>query len=809
MILYYDLYIITMFKLDILLVYLCYKFKKFYKFFKKFFINKYFLYNFSLQALVKKAYMLKTNSLKIGLIKTGGLNSSFFFKNLHLKRKKKLLHFYFKNFNIMKSNFQFKIKKLIIKKIDNILTFGMKYKILLKKNNFFKRVDTLTLTNSSSNISVLGLSDNQFFKNNNILTRLNRLKWVQFKASKYYKFSYKGKYNRKKNLFANRCFFYTLPYSSINFLQKKQNNWLRLKKFKKIRKPKKIRIYTNKRFSIDFKFIFNGKSFTYKKLNFFKNLENFWLQKKIYLANKEKKLLFLKLQHTPIFKSVNTKFLKKRKNVRNILTRSGIYVYKHLFFYIFFLLKQRTRVFKFLPLKSYLTEYVYWIKIKKQMNFLTKYYNYIVLYHIYSVKIHKLIINRHLFFKKTTILVSKNTLFNRKKKFYSKKKRSRTYKSKFFLQKLTNLTPTLFLKKRISILHLLYIKVFKKYLKYKNLLLKKFVRKIKTILYKNRKTSKRLAKVRRRVKGSFYSFKHFLWGDLRNVLYLLKFSLIHKNINFLRYVHLTDTSNSIIKNYSLPLNKRIFLKQKLINTNLINYYFNAYKKYTNIKYTLKLSLSEKKLKLKRNKTRIIFLNISDPLLGKLRETRKLHWKLFKTGKLNERRYSKFLIKMVYNKFINFNQNIFILLIFQLFGRLFSWHHITLIFDYRLYTINGLPSSDLLIKKGDIFESTISFYYKLIQKWFLLSNKKYLNRVKRWSFINYCRYKNPFLKKRKKLPKILKKLPLSIKSAKNWWLIDYSIHCAILNQDSSQFNTASSLNITNSTVVKLYNWRYVP
>jgi hypothetical protein len=186
-----------------------------------------------------------------------------------------------------------------------------------------------------------------------------------------------------------------------------------------------------------------------------------------------------------------------------------------------------------------------------------------------------------------------------------------------------------------------------------------------------------------------------------------------------------------------------------------------------------------------------------------------HVNSVKTKKLNERRYSKFLKKTIYHRCSGVARSMLILLIFQIFGRLFSWHHLQLIITYKLYIINGLQYHNLSLKNGDLVEATISFYYKLLQKWFTLSNKKYLHRIKRWSFINYCRYRNPLLKKKKKLPKILKKLPIAFKSSKNLWLIDHSLHCAVFNNNSSQLNIASNLNIYNSTLLKLYNWRYVP
>lgn len=112
---------------------------------------------------------------------------------------------------------------------------------------------------------------------------------------------------------------------------------------------------------------------------------------------------------------------------------------------------------------------------------------------------------------------------------------------------------------------------------------------------------------------------------MKKYFLLFKYKLNYKKINTIKHVNINYIllKNPIKKNI-FSLNKRIFLRKRLINANIMNYFYKSYKKYTNINYNKLKCLKKNIFKQFKKKKKITFLNFDKPLLEKLRETRKIH-----------------------------------------------------------------------------------------------------------------------------------------------------------------------------------------
>lgn len=300
-------------------------------------------------------------------------------------------------------------------------------------------------------------------------------------------------------------------------------------------------------------------------------------------------------------------------------------------------------------------------------------------------------------------------------------------------------------------------------------------------------------------------FLNFKKNWYRNLLVYSKSLLkvtFNRQLNFTKLNKFSLLKFRVNNSSKISINSRIFINKNLIREHILKFYNKSLKTSSFLK-------KNKFYKFNTTTKSIIFLNLNISLLGKLRRARKVHWNLHKTGKLNERRYQNYLKKSVNLISKNFKKNGLLILFFQLFNRVISWRHANDLLNLQLFLVNGaiLLSKEITLASGDLVETPVGLGVSVFYRWYKFNFKKYYNRVKRWAHLNYCQYLNPKLKKKKNIPKILKKLPIFFKFSNHLFLVDHSLSCAVVSPGFENNKKQIFKDIEFSTILKLYNWRY--
>ena len=259
---------------------------------------------------------------------------------------------------------------------------------------------------------------------------------------------------------------------------------------------------------------------------------------------------------------------------------------------------------------------------------------------------------------------------------------------------------------------------------------------------------------------------------------------------------------------NFTINQRIFLSKKIMKKSLWDFFYKSGK---TIKQDYKNLINSRQLTFPHfltNSTRnITFLNANKPLLWKMRKARYAHWDLRVRGKLNEWRYHKFLgteLHVLACKDTNLYLNIILL---RTYTCILSWRQMILLIKHNLILCNGAPfKSTHSLVRGDIVELPI-FIKPRNDKDDLNYFNKIIKRSKRLAYKSFLAFKNKFIRKHEKVPKIFKKLPVGSKFLGSSIAWDRNISAFGVIYDFNAFKHDHEVNITYSSVLTLQNWRY--
>lgn len=185
---------------------------------------------------------------------------------------------------------------------------------------------------------------------------------------------------------------------------------------------------------------------------------------------------------------------------------------------------------------------------------------------------------------------------------------------------------------------------------------------------------------------------------------------------------------------------------------------------------------------------------------KLRKSRNVHWSVIYSKTIKKRRYINF--NKFSLKFINIFFDKFIPFIVYLNSYYISWYNIQKITKLlKLYNIN--------LKKKSIFQLPIFLNYFI--NWKLSKKKKiYLKKkVGRWSFLNFKKFCQPWLQKKKNFPKVVKKLFPKLNILVKDLYYDYNIGSLLILKKQLSKNIPFINNIYNNYLLKLNTFRYKP
>lgn len=151
------------------------------------------------------------------------------------------------------------------------------------------------------------------------------------------------------------------------------------------------------------------------------------------------------------------------------------------------------------------------------------------------------------------------------KRFKSRKFKVRQYliNSKNLLKKNFLSIQTFYLTNLKTIQILLYI------------LQKVYFSELRGRVYTTRRHKNKLFRGAKRRTHTFYLFKKHWYFFLKKYFYFLRYSTIFKKLNIFKFLNLN--TNSLSKNITnlFSLNKRIFLKERLVTISTLNYYFKS------------------------------------------------------------------------------------------------------------------------------------------------------------------------------------------------------------------------------------------
>lgn len=252
------------------------------------------------------------------------------------------------------------------------------------------------------------------------------------------------------------------------------------------------------------------------------------------------------------------------------------------------------------------------------------------------------------------------------------------------------------------------------------------------------------------------------------------------------------------KFFKIPKNilvQKIPLTHKVLNT-------------YNVEFFYKLNKNTKKINLEDSnnftwwtnedcKFTIYSRNYHQKPYWKLRTSRIIHWKLFYKKTIRKQRYKGFLTKFMkkYTKF--------------------SYDYTFLVNFFTKFNISWTRTSKFpTLCKTLFFEKTkniIKFpiFFNNFFKWRFLKKRNYIlkKKIGRWSFLNFKRFKFPWLQRKKNTPKNVNHIQPSLHSFFYIGNLDRLTGCLLLNANLKNYTLPVLDTFKSNFLVKLHMYRY--
>lgn len=284
-------------------------------------------------------------------------------------------------------------------------------------------------------------------------------------------------------------------------------------------------------------------------------------------------------------------------------------------------------------------------------------------------------------------------------------------------------------------------------------------------------------------------------------LYVLK--KIRKFIRFKRFKqknfflfqklnHYTVSFSKIPKNI---LVQKIPLTEKIINTYNVEFFYKLNKKAQLQNFSDDWSFFPSDYSY--SKFSIYSRNYHQKPYLKLRRSRVLHWNLFYKKTIRKQRYKSFLNRFM-KKYTNFSYDYtFIVNLFTKFC--ISWT--------RTSKLPSIAKLLILDKKDKIIK--LPLFFNKVFNWRFLKKRNYIlkKKIGRWSFLNFKRFKFPWLQRKKHSPKGVNHIQPNIQTFFQLGYLDKLTGYFMLNTELKKFTLPALETFKANSLIKLHMYRY--
>ena len=287
------------------------------------------------------------------------------------------------------------------------------------------------------------------------------------------------------------------------------------------------------------------------------------------------------------------------------------------------------------------------------------------------------------------------------------------------------------------------------------------------------------------------------------ILRKLRKSLIHKKFkklrgNFLNLFTLKSFLKKKLTNFS-PLINKIPLTQRVLNNSYLEFFYKFKKDIDLITFNFNSFINVKAYDLDSENFTIYLRNYHQKPYWKFRLARIIHWDFFfKKKKLKKQRYKSFLVKFLknYKKY----SSIYIYFINLFILNQISWTRIQKFTSFL---------KDLLVinLKGQVYLLPVSFLRLVNWKKQKKKSFKIRKKIGKWSYLNFRKFQQPWLQKKKNFPKIVKHLKPNISILYKTSQYDPGTGALILFNKLNDYDLTFSELLKVNYLTKLHGYRY--
>jgi hypothetical protein len=271
---------------------------------------------------------------------------------------------------------------------------------------------------------------------------------------------------------------------------------------------------------------------------------------------------------------------------------------------------------------------------------------------------------------------------------------------------------------------------------------------------------------------------------------LFFFKKIKSQVSFIKLGFIQPlVINKII---TFNLQQRLFTSKKHLSKHLGSFLFKP--------------LLKKKKRFYIKAKSIIFLNAHKSLIWKMRKARYAHWAFRKIGKLNERKYHRFLGTELSFLTQKHGWQLLSQILLSTFTIPISWRHLSNLYLNNLVLVNGNPASNYtVIAKGDIVDLPYNLRTKLLKKKKIF---KLFKRSQRTFFKFFKKLKTYHtIENRFVIPKIFKRTFRKQTHFIKHIAFDKSLNSFAVINNLPAWNNNFEYKTIVSSVIGLQNWKY--